>query len=59
MCKKYVMVRLQGRDPNNPKSRKPCDHTVQMLEIIQSGLCGTLTTVQKDNMVLEIRTDVC
>ena len=51
-CKKVYMVRMVGRNPEHPTSRKPGLILEQRLEIIQSGLCSTLTTVCKDNLVL-------
>ena len=42
----------RGRNPENPKSRKSGLSTEQMIEINTSGCSNTLTTVQKDNMVL-------
>ena len=47
-----VICRMVGRNPNNPKSRKPGLPTEQMLEPNAQGLCGALTTVLKDNLVL-------
>lgn len=43
----------RGRNPQNPKSRESGLETVQMIEVNESGLSNTLTTVQKDNMVVE------
>ena len=48
-----VPVRMVGRNPDNPTSRKAGLPTQQMIEPVESGLCGNLTTVQKDNLVLE------
>lgn len=50
--KKYP-VAMRGRNPTNPSSRKPGVHLEQRLEINPDGICNTLTTVQKDTMVLE------
>jgi DNA (cytosine-5)-methyltransferase 1 len=47
------ICRMTGRNPDNPKSRKSGLPTEQMLEPNAQGLCGALTTVQKDNLVLE------
>lgn len=41
------------RNSINPKSRKSGLETVQMIEINDSGCSNTLTTVQKDNYVIE------
>ncbi|RHM97153.1 DNA cytosine methyltransferase [Dielma fastidiosa] len=48
-----IICASRGRNPNNPKSRVPDEPTEQMLEVNQSGCSNTLTTVQKDNYVLE------
>lgn len=43
----------RGRNPNNPSSRKAGEPTEQRIEVNTKGLCNTLTTVQKDNLVIE------
>ena len=43
---------MVGRNPDNPKSRVVGLPTVQMLEKREGNLCGTITTVTKDNLVL-------
>ena len=49
-----MIVRLVGRNPDNPKDRKSKGIKLeQMLEPNEEGICGTLTSVDKDNMVLE------
>ena len=48
-----IICASRGRNPNNPKSRVPGEPTKQMLEFNRSGCSNTLTTVQKDNYVLE------
>lgn len=44
---------IRGRNPENPSDRTSGVPTQQMLEINQSGTSNTLTTVQKDNVVVE------
>ncbi len=44
---------MRGRNPDNPTSRESGLPTQQMLEIKDDGTSNTLTTVQKDNLVLE------
>jgi DNA (cytosine-5)-methyltransferase 3A len=44
-------ARMTGRDPKNPKSRKPCSNTEQMIEERFDEKAGTLTTVQKDSLL--------
>lgn len=43
----------RGRNPNNPSDRRTGSPTEQRLEINQDGVSNTLTTVQKDNYVVE------
>ena len=47
------IVAMRGRNPENPSDRTPGVHTEQRLEPNSEGICNTLTTVQKDNLVLE------
>ena len=42
----------RGRNPLNPTSRKTGDPTEQRLEINYNGTSNTITTVQKDNLVI-------
>lgn len=44
---------MRGRNPENPKSRQSGLPTEQMLEINKDGVSNTLTSVQKDNLVVE------
>lgn len=44
---------MRGRNPDNPSDRSVGLHTEQRLEPNGKGLCNTLTTVQKDNLVVE------
>lgn len=48
-----VIVAQRGRNPENPKARKGGLPTEQRLEVGPDRICNTLTTVQKDNMVLD------
>lgn len=48
-----VICASRGRNPESPKSRESGLETVQMIEPKLDGTSNTLTTVQKDNMVLE------
>lgn len=54
---KAWVVASRGRNPENPSNRNPGIHLEQRLEINLSGLCNTITSVQKDNMVLGIYED--
>lgn len=49
----YLVVAMRGRNPNNPSDRTPGIELEQRLEPNSEGICNTLTTVQKDNLVLE------
>lgn len=44
---------IRGRNPGNPKLRKSGLETTQILEINENGTSNCLTTVQKDNVVVE------
>lgn len=48
-----VIGRSVGRNPDDPSRRVAGDPTEQRLEINAKGLCNTLTSVQKDNLVVE------
>lgn len=49
---KYI-VAMRGRNPENPTDRTAGLPTEQRLEPAPQGIVNTLTTVQKDNLVLE------
>jgi DNA (cytosine-5)-methyltransferase 1 len=49
---KYI-VAMRGKNPEKPNDRTPGIHTEQRLEMNKDGLVNTLTTVQKDNLVME------
>lgn len=49
---KYI-VASRGRNPNNPSDRRTGVSVEQRLEINKDGCTNTLTTVQKDNYILE------
>lgn len=50
------IARITGRNPDNPKSRKSGLPTEQMLEPRERvNECGCLTSVQKDNIVVEVK----
>lgn len=48
-----MIVAIRGRNPYNPSDRTAGSPTEQRLEPNSQGICNTLTSVQKDNMVLE------
>lgn len=47
-----IIVAMRGRNPDNPSDRTAGSPTEQRLEPNSQGICNTLTSVQKDNMVL-------
>lgn len=51
--KENTIVAMRGRNPENPTSRKAGLTTEQRLEPNNEGMANTLTTVQKDNLLLE------
>lgn len=48
-----VVGAMRGRNPEGPSDRTAGVPTEQRLEINEKGLCNALTTVQKDNLVIE------
>ena len=55
--KEFLIAASRGRSPTNPSDRTPGIPTEQRLEINRFGICNTLTTVLKDNYVLEIEVE--
>ena len=53
-CGDYITVASRGRNPENPKSREAGLHTEQHLEPRYDGKTNCLTSVQKDNLVMQI-----
>lgn len=47
------IVASRGRNPDNPSDRTAGMPTEQVLEPNVDGVCNALTTVQKDNMLME------
>ena len=47
------IVAMRGRNPDNPTSREIRLPTEQRLEPNSEGICNCLTSVQKDNLVME------
>ena len=47
------IVAMRGRNTENPSDRTAGSPTVQRLEPNAQGMCNSLTTVQKDNLVME------
>lgn len=53
VVKEECCVAMRGRNPEKPTDRTPGLPTEQRLEVNNKGCVNTLTTVQKDNMILE------
>lgn len=53
-----IIVASRGRNPNNPNDRTVGAPTEQRLEPNSQGIANTLTSVQKDNYVLEPKIEV-
>lgn len=52
------IVAMRGRNPENPSDRTAGLPTEQRLEPNEQGICNTLTSVQKYNLVLEVRKEI-
>lgn len=50
-----TIVARRGRNPENPSDRPAGAKTEQRLEPNGEGVCNTLTSVQKDNLLLEAK----
>lgn len=48
-----ICVAMRGRNPDNPSGRRAGSHTEQRLEPNTSGKTNCLTSVQKDNLILQ------
>lgn len=48
-----MVVAMRGRNPDNPSDRAVGSPTEQRLEVNMQGMSNCLTSVQKDNLVLE------
>ena len=55
--KEFLICASRGRNPTNPSDRTAGIPTEQRLEINKDSICNTLTTVLKDNYVIEIEID--
>ena len=54
---KRIPIAIRGRNTVNPSDRTPGIPTIQRIEPQQENICNTLTTVNKDTMILEIVED--
>lgn len=48
-----VIIAMRGRNPDNPSDRTKGAPLEQRLEANEQGICNSLTTVQKDNLLME------
>lgn len=55
--KDFLIAASRGRSPTNPSDRRPGIHLEQRLEVNQDGICNALSTVLKDNYVIEIESE--
>lgn len=55
--KEFLIAASRGRNPTNPSDRTAGSPTEQRLEVNKDGICNTLTTVLKDDYVIEIEVD--
>jgi hypothetical protein len=55
--KEYIICASRGRNPSNPSDRTAGAPTEQRLEPNMDCVCNTITTVQKDNLILEVAVD--
>lgn len=53
ICTESQIVAMRGRNPDNPSDRTVGSPTEQRLEINMQGTSNCLTSVQKDNLVME------
>ena len=53
-CGQMVCVAMRGRNPENPSDRTIGSPTEQRLEPRTDGETNTLTTVQKDNLIMQL-----
>lgn len=53
ICTESQIVAMRGRNPDNPSDRTAGSPTGQRLEVNMQGTSNCLTSVQKDNLVLE------
>ena len=52
---KYYVIASRGRDPENPSDRSAKNpNLIQVPEINKTGSTNTITSVAKDNWILEI-----
>ena len=53
ICTESQIVAMRGRNPDNPSDRTAGSSTEQRLEVNMQGTSNCLTSVQKDNLLLE------
>lgn len=55
MLSEQMIVAMRGRNPENPSDRRAGIELEQRLEPNTEGISNTITTVEKDNMVLDAK----
>lgn len=53
-----ICCAMRGRNPDNPSDRSAGIPTEQRLELQEDNICNCLTSVQKDSLVLEIKSRI-
>lgn len=53
--KEPICVAMRGRNPENPSARVTGQKNVQTLEPNSQGITNTITSVQKDNLIMEYK----
>ncbi len=54
MLLKQIICASRGRNPEHPEDRRPGIYLEQRLELNSNDISNVITSVQKDNWVLEI-----
>lgn len=54
---KKMICALRGRNPDNPSERKKSDGRYRQRLEVGGGISNTLTSVEKDNLIIEIEDD--
>ena len=54
MLLKQIICASRGRNPDHPEDRTKGIYLEQRLELNPHGMCNVITSVAKDNWVLEI-----
>lgn len=55
--KRFLIAASRGRNPDNPRDRRAGIKLEQRLEVNKDCICNALTSVLKDNYVIEIESE--